>query len=120
MWPTGWNCATVTSPLWPAVCRPRISPSRRELALLPQVQVVMPFGRIAFDGYLAGLRALGHPVPRLAFGHGLLHPLPDGLPSLLCSYHPSQQNTRTGRLTAEMMDDVLATAKGLVVAGDSE
>jgi uracil-DNA glycosylase len=95
-----------------AACRPFLE---RELALLPRVQVVMPFGRIAFDGYLAGLRAMGHEIPRLAFGHGLLHPLPDGLPSLLCSYHPSQQNTRTGRLTLEMMDDILATARGLLV-----
>lgn len=95
-----------------AACRPFLE---RELALLPQVQVVMPFGRIAFDGYLAGLRALGHPIPRLAFGHGLLHRLPEGLPAILASYHPSQQNTRTGRLTSEMMDAVLATAKGLLV-----
>ncbi len=95
-----------------AACRPFLE---RELALLPQVQVVMPFGRIAFDGYLAGLRALGHDIPRLAFGHGTHHTLPDGLPAILASYHPSQQNTRTGRLTAEMMDEVLATAKGLLV-----
>ena len=94
-----------------AACRPFL---QRELALLPRVQVVMPLGRIAFDGYLAGLRALGHPIPRLAFGHGLLHSLPDGLPALLCAYHPSQQNTRTGRLTAEMIDEVLATARGLL------
>lgn len=95
-----------------AACRPFLE---RELALLPQVRVVMPFGRIACDGYLAGLRALGYDIPRLAFGHGALHPLPDGLPRLLCAYHPSQQNTRTGRLTAAMMDDVLATARGLLV-----
>lgn len=94
-----------------AACRPFLE---RELALLPHVQVVMPFGRIAFDGYLAGLRALGHHIPRLDFGHGLLHELPDGLPALLCAYHPSQQNTRTGRLTAEMMDGVLATARGVL------
>jgi len=95
-----------------AACRPFLE---RELALLPQVQVVMPFGRIAFDGYVRALRQMGHPIPRLDFGHGLLHELPDGLPAILSSYHPSQQNTRTGRLTAEMMDDVLATARGLLV-----
>ena len=95
-----------------AACRPFLE---RELALLPQVQVVMPFGRIAFDGYVRALRQMGHSIPRLAFGHGLLHELPDGLPAILSSYHPSQQNTRTGRLTAEMMDDVLATARGLLV-----
>jgi len=94
-----------------AACRPFLE---RELALLPNVQVVMPFGRIAFDGYLAGLRALGHDIPRLDFCHGRLHALPDGLPALLCTYHPSQQNTRTGRLTAEMMDAVLVTARGML------
>ena len=94
-----------------ANCRPFLA---RELALLPRVQVVMPLGHIAFDGYLAGLRALGHTIPRLAFGHGLLHPLPDGLPALLCAYHPSHQNTRTGRLTVEMMDDVLGQARRLL------
>ncbi|MFZ1753925.1 MAG: uracil-DNA glycosylase [Caldilineaceae bacterium] len=93
-----------------AACRPFLE---RELALLPNVQVVIPFGRIAFDGFLRALREKGHNIPRLAFGHGLLHPLPDGLPSLLCSYHPSQQNTRTGRLTAAMLDAVLEQARAL-------
>ena len=103
-----------------AACRPFLE---RELALLPRLRVVMPLGRIAFDGYLRALREMDHSLPRLDFGHGRLHTLsgglpddlPDGLPALLCAYHPSQQNTRTGRLTAEMLDDVLATAKGLLV-----
>jgi len=94
-----------------ANCRPFLA---RELALLPRVQVVMPLGRIAFDGYLAGLRALGHTIPRLDFAHGARQPLPGDLPTILCAYHPSQQNTRTGRLTAAMMDDVLAQAKTLL------
>jgi len=94
-----------------AACRPFL---QRELALLPRVQVVMPLGRIACDGYLAALRVLGHVIPRLEFAHGAVHKLPVGLPTLLCSYHPSQQNTRTGRLTEEMMDTVLAQAKLLL------
>lgn len=94
-----------------AACRPFLE---RELALLPNVQVVMPFGRIAFDGYVRALRAMGHHIPRLDFGHGARHQLPDGLPAILCSYHPSQQNTRTGRLTEEMMDAVLATAREML------
>ncbi|HRJ43455.1 MAG: uracil-DNA glycosylase [Caldilineaceae bacterium] len=89
-------------------CRPFL---QRELALLPNLRVVMALGRIAFDGYLVGLREMGHAIPRLSFAHGAAHPLPDGLPTLLCAYHPSQQNTRTGRLTAAMMDEVLAIAR---------
>lgn len=94
-----------------ANCRPFL---QRELLLLLHVRVVMPLGRIAFNGYLAGLRAMGHAIPRLEFGHGRQYTLPDGLPAILCAYHPSQQNTRTGRLTEEMMDKVLAQAKSLL------
>ncbi len=94
-----------------ANCRPFL---QRELALLPHIRLVMPLGHIAFDGYLTGLRSLGHAIPRLDFGHGRQHTLPDGLPTLLCAYHPSQQNTRTGRLTEEMMNGVLAQAKLLL------
>ncbi len=55
----------------------------------------------------------GHETPRATFGHGAQLSLGDGLPHLLCSYHPSLQNTNTGRLTPAMMDDVLAQAKAL-------
>lgn len=91
-------------------CRVHLS---RELALLPRVRVVLALGRIAWDGYLAWRRSEGHPVPhpRPVFGHGVEISLgPDG-PVLLGSYHPSQQNTQTGRLTADMMDAVLRTAR---------
>ncbi len=102
-----------------AACRPFL---QRELALLPNVQVVMPLGRIAFDGYVRALREMGHPNPRLDFAHGALHEidndlpseLPPGLTRILCAYHPSQQNTNTGRLTTAMMDTVLAQARGLL------
>lgn len=93
-----------------ANCRPFL---HRELALLSNVQVVLVLGRIAFDGYLRALREMGWEIPRLAFAHGAHHRLPEGLPHLLCSYHPSLQNTNTGRLTATMMDEVLAQAKAL-------
>ncbi len=88
-------------------CRPFL---RRELALLPSVRVVLALGRVAFDGYLALLRDLGHDIPRLSFGHGVRYDLPGVLPTLMASYHPSRQNTQTGRLTIEMLDEVLARA----------
>ena len=83
----------------------------RELALLPHLQAVLALGKIAYDGYLRALRELGHDPPRLAFAHGADDTLPAGLPRLYASYHVSRQNTNTGRLTAEMFDQVLAAIK---------
>ena len=70
----------------------------RELDLLVNVRVVVALGRIAFDAYLRLLREQGLPLPspRPKFGHGVVHEMPDGR-ILVCSYHPSQQNTQTGR-----------------------
>ncbi|HKS96720.1 MAG TPA: uracil-DNA glycosylase [Terriglobia bacterium] len=82
-----------------------------ELALLSRVRAVLALGRIAFDTYLrlvyAG-RAEGaaHGLPprsSFRFAHGASYALPDGLPRLFASYHPSQQNTQTGKLTPAMM-----------------
>ena len=79
-----------------------------ELRLMPSVRVIVCLGAIAWDaaGRLLGLR------PRPRFGHGAEHAAP-GRPTLLGSFHPSQQNTFTGRLTAAMMDEVLARARVL-------
>jgi uracil-DNA glycosylase family 4 len=83
----------------------------REWALLARVRAVLVLGRIAMDGFLAMLRATGRDVPRgLDFGHGVVHDLADGL-GLFCSYHVSQQNTFTGRLTPASFDAVLAGVK---------
>ena len=81
----------------------------REWRLLPRVRAVLVLGRVALDGLLAALREIGRvpPRPALAFGHGISHELGDGL-RLFASYHPSQQNTFTGRLTAPAFDAVLA------------
>jgi uracil-DNA glycosylase family 4 len=86
-----------------------------ELALLTRVRVVVVLGKVAHDGFLAAERARGQVVPRPvpAFAHGAEHRLPSGL-VLLCSYHPSQQNTFTGKLTRPMLDAVFERARTLV------
>ena len=88
----------------------------QELLLLHHVQVVVALGRLALDAYLAVLMRTNRIERRAAFGfaHGALHALPDGLPALLCSYHPSRQNTQTGRLTAPMLHDVFTMARRLL------
>lgn len=85
-----------------------------ELARLADVRVVVVLGRIAHAGFLAALRAGGGAVPRPApaFAHGAEHRLPGGR-TLLCCYHPSRQNTFTGRLTRPMLDAVLSRARAL-------
>jgi len=85
----------------------------RELRALAQVRAVLALGRIAFDEYLKTLLVMKRLPSRrgLAFRHGAAHPLGDGLPTLFAAYHPSQQNTQTGRLTVAMFDHVLADIK---------
>jgi uracil-DNA glycosylase len=90
-------------------CRPYL---RHELQFLRQVRVVVPLGKIAFDAYLTARRELHLPPPnaRPAFGHGASTWLPEGI-LLLASYHPSRQNTQTGRLTQAMFDAIFARAR---------
>jgi uracil-DNA glycosylase family 4 len=82
-----------------------------ELDRLARLRVVVVLGKIAHDAFLAALSARGDvvPRPRPRFAHGLAHRLPNGL-LLVCSYHPSQQNTFTGRLTRPMLDAVFSQA----------
>jgi uracil-DNA glycosylase family 4 len=80
-----------------------------ELALMPSAQVVVALGGIAWD---AAIRITGALRPKPKFGHGAEAQLADGRTLLGC-YHPSQQNTFTGRLTAEMTDSVLLRAREL-------
>jgi uracil-DNA glycosylase family 4 len=83
----------------------------RELALLSRVRVVLALGAIAWAAALRALARAGHPAPRPAprFAHGAVVEIP-GAPVLAGSYHPSRQNTQTGRLTPAMLDAVLARA----------
>ncbi len=101
----------------------------RELSLLaPTARVVLCLGGFGWDAALGALRAVGYVVPRPKprFGHGaeaVLEGGPDdgdgrGV-TLLGSYHPSQQNTFTGRLTEDMLDTVMARARTLADLADS-
>jgi uracil-DNA glycosylase family 4 len=85
----------------------------RELELLPRVRVVVALGRIAFDAYLSFLCDRGVIRSRSAFGfaHNSEHVTAPGQPLLIASYHPSQQNTSTGKLTAKMLKDVFLRAR---------
>lgn len=85
-------------------------------ALWPRLRVVVVLGKIAFDWWLDYLRRLGIDVPRRPaprFAHLAEFAFP-GAPILLCSYHPSQQNTQTGKLTEEMFDAVWSRAREII------
>jgi uracil-DNA glycosylase family 4 len=95
-------------------CRPFLE---EELAMLTKVKVVVALGKIAFDTWLGILKSRGE-ITRLSdfrFGHDVLYN--DLQPALLASYHPSQQNTSTGKLTQSMLDDVFAHAARLIRSG---
>jgi len=85
----------------------------RELELLAEVRVIVTLGSFAWDGVLRALRARGVEVPRPKprFGHGAEAEI--GPYRVLGSYHPSQQNTFTGKLTEEMLDAVFERARDL-------
>jgi uracil-DNA glycosylase family 4 len=81
----------------------------RELTLLPNVQVLVALGQFAYDNLcrVFGVR------PRPRFGHGVEVPTPDGR-TIICSFHPSQQNTFTGKLTVPMFDAVFQRAREMI------
>lgn len=95
-----------------ASCRPFLV---RELALLSRLRVVVCLGGLALDGFLRAWATAGRalPSPRPRFGHAAECALPGGV-ILLCSYHPSQQNTFTGRLTRPMLESVFTRAHSLL------
>ena len=91
-------------------CRPWLE---RELDLLPNIKVVVALGKIAFDVYLGILKSrglIGSRAP-FAFGHDVEYRPAPGHPVLIASYHPSQQNTSTGKLTEKMLTDVFRRAR---------
>lgn len=95
-----------------ANCRPYLLD---ELQRLKRVRVVVALGMIGFKTYFAARKQLGWPSPAPVplFGHGRAAKLPDGV-TVISSYHPSQQNTLTGKLTEKMLDDVFRMARSLV------
>ncbi len=92
-----------------ANCAPYLD---RELVALQKLAVVVALGRIAFDAYLAHLKRSGLLSSKAGylFGHAAEYEMPNGI-TFLASYHPSNQNTATGKLTAKMFEDVFRRAK---------
>ncbi len=95
-------------------CRPYFL---KELDLLKNIEVFIPLGQIAFTQTLKALRLKGYDVPPLAFGHGKVYSIskkkelrsPNAefrIMSLITTYHPSQQNTQTGKLTRPMFHQI--------------
>ncbi len=86
----------------------------RELTGLNDVRVVVALGKIGFDAYLNYLKRRGDLKSKAAyvFGHGATYKMPNGV-TLLASYHPSLQNTNTGKLTEAMFTEIFRTAKKL-------
>jgi uracil-DNA glycosylase family 4 len=91
-------------------CRPYVE---RELDLLPNIQVVVPLGQLAFNVYLSILKDRGQIRSRAEFRFG--HDVEQALdPRVITSYHPSQQNTSTGKLTAEMLRGVFEHVRAVL------
>lgn len=88
-------------------CQPYLE---RELKII-NPKVIVCLGRIAFERIL---RIYSARNPAWTFGHGAIYQLENGV-RVVCSYHPSQQNTLTGKLTADMFDDIWRKAKDLLI-----
>jgi uracil-DNA glycosylase len=87
-----------------------------EVAALPRIRVIVALGRIGFEAAWRLLADRGiSPRPRPVFGHGVKYEPANG-PVVIGSYHPSRQNTNTGKLTAQMLASVFAAARGAAAA----
>jgi len=94
-------------------CRPYLV---TELNLLKSVRLVVPLGGVALDAYLSVLQDMGIIKSRakFRFGHGAEFETHEGGPAVLASYHPSQQNTSTGKLTEDMLRGIFLRAREIV------
>ena len=92
----------------------------RELELLPNVRIVLALGKVAWDVYLSILRDRAVIPSRTpyVFGHNRVYRIAPRQPILMGSYHPSQQNTSTGKLTEKMLVDVFRRAQKILTAGE--
>ena len=86
----------------------------REIAMLKDLRVVVPLGKIGFDAYLRHLKRTGAitSAAPYVFSHGAEYKMPNGI-YLLASFHPSMQNTNTGRLTEKMFAEIFKRARKL-------
>jgi uracil-DNA glycosylase len=99
------------TPLEIAACHPHLV---AEVAALPRVEAIVALGRIGFDAAWRLLADRGIVLrPKPEFGHGLVY-RPSGGPVVIASYHPSRQNTNTGKLTPEMLEAVFVEARRIV------
>lgn len=96
-------------------CRPYLV---TELKLLKNVRLIVPLGGIALDAYLSVLQDAGliRSRAQFRFGHGAELKTHEGGPAILTSYHPSQQNTSTGKLTEEMLRAIFLRAREIIAA----
>jgi uracil-DNA glycosylase family 4 len=88
-----------------------------EIARLDKLKGIVILGKIAMDGLISLYRLQGRNLPRMAFGHGLVYTFRDGMPWWITSYHPSRQNTQTGRLTPAMFDSIWEKTRALLGGG---
>jgi uracil-DNA glycosylase family 4 len=97
-----------------AACAPYLD---REIAALKNLKVVVALGKIGFDAYLNFLKRAGVPIAKKdhLFGHAAEYKIPNGV-TLLASYHPSNQNTATGKLTPKMFTEIFWRAKKIATS----
>ncbi len=88
----------------------------QELSLLKNTRVILALGRVSFDTYVRYVRERGVEANSLKFRHAAFYMLPAPYPALCASYHPSRQNTQTGRLTVGMFSKVFQKIQGFLAS----